>query len=869
VLTLMKRPGLTIAVIFGVILLALPIHADVAARPLPPVARAGLLDLSRWQMDRDGPVQLAGEWEFYWSKLLSPDDFRMGRKPESTGWFAMPAVWNGVSVNGRALGGSGFATFRLRLRVDPLQGRQALLIPYAFTAYRMWIDNRLAVEVGRVGKSADTMTPKYRTTIAFIDPPEDGEVELILEISNFMHAKGGMRNSIRLAAASQVSGLKHRTLVKDVLVFGCLLIMSIYHLALFAFRRSDRFNLYFALLCFFFSMRAGLTGEVFLAELFPNLDWLITIRLEWLCVYIGAPLGIAFVRSFFPDECALSIYRGSLVIGAVLALITLVAPVTVFTGMFPFQTPLIGLMLGYCAWVLFRAAVRRRFGAMVMLASLVLVIATVVNDMLYANDLIRTGYYIPYGLLFFVFSQAMILANRSTKTFQRLEATNAAYQLEIRERERAEAEVRAYQERLEDLVRERTDALAEANQRLKQELDERKTAESEKLKLQEHLQRAQKMEALGTLAGGVAHDLNNILSGLVGYPDLLLQDLPADSDLRKPLLTIQQSGRKAAAIVQDLLTLARRGVADFQVLDLNRIVTDYLNSPEFEKLIQYHPAVTVTSQLAADLSPVKGSSVHLFKTVMNLVSNAAEAMPDGGTLSIQTANRIVDRSRGDDGIAKEGEYAVLIVQDNGTGISKSDMERIFEPFYSKKVMGKSGTGLGMAVVWGTVKDHSGFIDTHSREGVGTTFSLYFPATREAPKAAAAPWSLLDHRGNGQTILVVDDVAEQREIATAMLSKLGYRAEAVSSGEAAVEHVTHWPVDLLLLDMVMDPGIDGLETYKRILEIHPAQKAVIASGYTETARIREAQRLGPVGYLKKPYGLDTLAEAVKSALKKNE
>jgi CheY-like chemotaxis protein len=254
---------------------------------------------------------------------------------------------------------------------------------------------------------------------------------------------------------------------------------------------------------------------------------------------------------------------------------------------------------------------------------------------------------------------------------------------------------------------------------------------------------------------------------------------------------------------------------------------------------------------------------------MNLVSNAAEAMPDGGTLSIQTASRTVDRSRGDIDIAKEGEYAVLIVQDTGTGISKGDMERIFEPFYSKKVMGKSGTGLGMAVVWGTVKDHSGFIDTHSREGIGTTFSLYFPVTREVPKAASAPWSLLDHQGKGQRILVVDDVAEQREIATAMLIKLGYRAEAVGSGEAAVDHVTHRPVDLLLLDMMMDPGIDGLETYKRILEIHPGQQAVIASGYTETARIREAQRLGPVGYLKKPYGLDKLAEAVKAAFGEKE
>ena len=865
----MKRSALTIALIVGVILLVMAIDAGAGAgtaqRSSPPMASNGVLDLGGWQANSDGPIRLAGQWELYWGGLLSPDDFRLGTTPEKTGWFSMPGVWNGALVNSLELGGAGFATFRLRLRLDPRQGRLALLIPYAFTAYKLWVDDQPPVIVGQVGETADAMVPAYRTAVAFIDPQADGEVELVLQISNFMHAKGGMRAPIRLVAASQVSGLKHRALVMDVMVFSCLLIMSIYHLVLFAFRRSDRFNFFFALLCLFFALRAALTGEVFLVDLFPGLDWHTTVRVEWLCVFTGAPLGIAFVRSLFPGECAAGIYQGSLVIGAVLALVTLLTPPIVFTGMFPFMTPLIGLMLGYIAWVLFRAALRRRFGAVVMLVSLLLVVATVVNDMLYANDLIDTGYTIPYGLLFFVFSQAMILANRSAMAFQRLEETNTAHQQEILERARAEAEVKAYQDRLEDLVRKRTDALAVANRRLQQELDERQAAESEKLRLQEHLQRAQKMEALGTLAGGVAHDLNNILAGLVGYPDLLLQDLPADSDLRKPLQTILQSGRKAAAIVQDLLTLARRGVADFEVLDLNHIVTDYLGSPEFEKLIQFHPAVTVTSRLAPGLSPVNGSPIHLFKTVMNLVSNAAEAMPDGGTLSIQTENRSMDGSMGDHAAAPDGEYAVLIVQDNGTGISKDDLARIFEPFYSKKVMGKSGTGLGMAVVWGTVKDHDGFIDTHSHEGVGTTFSLYFPASREVPKAVSVLWSLADHQGQGQTILIVDDVAEQRDIAMAMLTKLGYRTEAVSSGEAAVDHVAQRSVDLLLLDMVMDPGIDGLETYRRILAIHPGQKAVIASGYAETARIREAQRIGPAAYLKKPYGLDTLAEAVTAAL----
>jgi hypothetical protein len=163
----------------------------------------------------------------------------------------MPAVWNGVVVDGRVLDGKGVATFRLRLHVAPRQGRLALLIPYAFTAYRLWIDDQPAVAVGRVGKNAADMRPSYRTQVVFIDSQDDGEVVLTLQISNFMHAKGGMRAPIQLVTAAHASGIKHRALVMDVLVFGCLMIMAIYHMVLFAFRRSDRFNLYFALLCFF------------------------------------------------------------------------------------------------------------------------------------------------------------------------------------------------------------------------------------------------------------------------------------------------------------------------------------------------------------------------------------------------------------------------------------------------------------------------------------------------------------------------------------------------------------------------------------------------------------------------------------------
>ncbi|MCP5052495.1 MAG: response regulator, partial [bacterium] len=204
------------------------------------------------------------------------------------------------------------------------------------------------------------------------------------------------------------------------------------------------------------------------------------------------------------------------------------------------------------------------------------------------------------------------------------------------------------------------------------------------------------------------------------------------------------------------------------------------------------------------------------KTVMNLVTNSSEAMPEGGKIIVTTENRHIDTVKiGYDDIDK-GDYVTLTVIDSGIGISPEDIERIFEPFYTKKIMGRSGTGLGMAVVWGTVKDHQGYIDLTSTEGKGTDISLYFPVTRKVFSAQVEMTSIQDIMGNGESILVVDDVEDQRQIASKMLEKLNYTVLTVSSGEKAVEYLRKHTVDLLVLDMIMEPGIDGLETYQKIL-----------------------------------------------------
>ncbi len=367
------------------------------------------------------------------------------------------------------------------------------------------------------------------------------------------------------------------------------------------------------------------------------------------------------------------------------------------------------------------------------------------------------------------------------------------------------------------------------------DITERKRLEEERLKLEERLRRAEKMEALGQLAGGVAHDLNNVLGVLVGYSDLLMEKIPIGSPLRRYVSNIQQSGERGAAIIQDLLTLARRGVAVSEIIDLNRVVCDYFETPEFENLKAYHPLVVFRTTIDKDLLNIRGSPVHFSKTLMNLVSNAAEAISGRGEVVIRTENRHLDRPLLGYDNMQVGDYVILTVSDTGRGIAAADLGKIFEPFYTKKVMGRSGTGLGLAVVWGTVKDHNGYIDVRSEEGKGSTFTLYFPVTQEALSKAQEAVSPEMYRGKGESILVVDDVKEQRELATRMLTGFGYQVTSVSGGKEAVEYVRNNKVDLIVLDMIMDPGIDGLETYERILVTHPRQKAVIVSGFSETDR----------------------------------
>ncbi|WP_457573462.1 ATP-binding protein [Desulfolithobacter sp.] len=382
---------------------------------------------------------------------------------------------------------------------------------------------------------------------------------------------------------------------------------------------------------------------------------------------------------------------------------------------------------------------------------------------------------------------------------------------------------------------------------------------------EERMMRAEKLEAIGLLAGGVAHDLNNILAGIINYPELLKHRLAGDAAAVRLVERLQKAGRRAADVVADLLTMARGVAMEKDILQLNELVHDYLTSPECVDLCARYPRHELRLDLDESSWPCRCSATHITKILMNLVGNAMEAMSESGTVTIRVRNYSPTATSQEHTI-REGNFVMLEVADTGTGIPQEHLPHIFEPFYSTKKLGRSGSGLGLSIVWNTVEEHGGFVNVESGSS-GTVFSICLPAVTEPVENRQRGYggeTLQELKGKG-TVLVVDDDAEQRIMASQMLTLLGYEVHTVSSGEYALDFVRKNPVDVLLLDMMMSPGMNGRQTYERILEMYPEQKALIASGLAEDSEIQLALELGVYGFIGKPYTLEELGRLLQGVL----
>jgi PAS domain S-box-containing protein len=385
---------------------------------------------------------------------------------------------------------------------------------------------------------------------------------------------------------------------------------------------------------------------------------------------------------------------------------------------------------------------------------------------------------------------------------------------------------------------------------------------TERTQLENQYRQAQKMEAFGQLAGGVAHDFNNLLTVILGYSDLILDSLPSGDLTRESVQEIHDAGERAALLTRQLLAFSRKQVVEPQVLDLNSVVAS--TEKMLGRLIGED--VTLTTVLAAGLEQVKADPGQIEQAIMNLVVNARDAMPRGGRITIETANVDLDESYGKSHAEVEpGRYVLLAVSDNGCGMTEEVKARIFEPFFTTKAVGK-GTGLGLATVFGIVKQSGGHVRAYSEVGHGTTFKVYLPSIVEMGSAAQAKAGSPPAPSGVETILLVEDEKAVRALTALALQKKGYTLLEAASSEEAIslceEHLG--PIHLLVSDVVM-PEMGGRQLAERLTALRPEMRVLFVSGYTDDAVVRHGVLQAEVAFLQKPFTMDALHRKVRAVL----
>ncbi|MEO8679973.1 MAG: ATP-binding protein [Vicinamibacterales bacterium] len=384
---------------------------------------------------------------------------------------------------------------------------------------------------------------------------------------------------------------------------------------------------------------------------------------------------------------------------------------------------------------------------------------------------------------------------------------------------------------------------------------------TERRMLEAKYQQAQKMEAIGRLAAGVAHDFNNLLTVILGYCELLLDNLdPADAR-HEDITAIQNAGGLAAGLTRQLLAFSRKEIIEPTLLDLNVMVVDI--RVLIERLIGED--VKVVLGVERQLGRVLCDRGQIEQLVLTLAVNARDAMPNGGTLTIETANVEFDSDRTTTHEAvKAGRYVMLTVTDTGTGMTPEVQARLFEPFFTTKGIGK-GTGLGLATVHGIVSRCGGSLNVESKVGQGTAFTVYLPRADAAAVVVAPPVPVAPPHAASVTVLVVEDAEELRELTRRLLERQGYKVLVAANADAAIEQSERNPdIDLLLTDVVM-PGDSGPELVKRLMAQRPALKVLYMSGYTDDAIVHHGILAPGIAFLHKPFTSETLGRKIRDVL----
>ncbi len=690
------------AVVVGVV----ACYAVISASGSPALqSEEGILDVTQAHV-REHPLPLKGEWAFYWQELLSPEDIhnRAGRNGDQNHWITIPNSWLGYRLDGEPLSGTGYATFRLVIKLgeQDRNERLALRLPTIFHAYKLWVNGELLAEVGVVGPDKSSVTPRLATRLVFFQPERD-QVELVMQVANFHHKRGGITSNIELGGSDVLTVKTKLRIAADMFITASLLVIGLYHLLLFILRRKDRAALYFGLFTVLMGIRSLLVGELLLTQLWPSIPWGLQFKLEYLILCSCAYIIMRYFDCIFPDYVSRWFHLATRIVTAVLCTVVVVTPARIYTQLLVIIGVFIVLHMVYLMVGLAHEAMRRKEGALIFLLVSVVALVTVINDFLYYNEWSRVGNTSPLGLLVFTVAQIILLSSRFTRA-----ATNE--ERITRELQDANHKLVEMNTNLERLVQERTHALSAAHDDLRTSYDRLLHSEQGRKKLLAY----------------ITHDLRLPLSSMLGYVEAVQDGVkPERND--QYLKYIRDNTIRINRMIEELSFLSHleTGQVPYRMRPVQ--VKPFLQGffEQYELVVRDAGLEFVLDMGAAEeqshnLLVVEMDEQRFDQALFNLVSNAMKFTSRGGLVRIALAVEEVEHIR----------YAVIRVEDSGMGIPPDQLEEIFNRNYKVErpgvEQGAEGSGLGLAICREIVQAHGGTVRAESDGRTGAVFYVSLP-----------------------------------------------------------------------------------------------------------------------------------------------
>ncbi|MFD0681090.1 MULTISPECIES: ATP-binding protein [unclassified Paenibacillus] len=642
-----------------------------------PKASQGVMNLADWNFKEKGSLRLNGEWEFYWAQLYTPESFAAKTTIQAPEMAVVPGSWNRQPINSKSYSGSGYVTYRLKVML-PTSGRTyAMSVPFITSAYRLWINGELLAEAGKVGTSYEDSFAMYSTkTVGFHS--NSSEIEILLQVSNFHHMKGGLRQPFELGLFDQIVPQKEISVGFDMLLFGSLMIMGLYHLGLFSIRSNDRSTLYFGLFCILIALRTIVIGEIVLLKIFPSFPWELELKLEYISAYLALAFFVLFIGELFPNESSRKIQRCFILISICYTVLTVVSPTIVYSRFLLSFHVVLGFAIVFELYVLMRAWYLQRPGCSIILVASFVFAVSIINDMIYANEwLSTTGRASGFGLLFFIICQSGVLSMKLSRAFSNEEKMSAV--------------------------------LAQMNSSLSVKIKER-TADLE-LVNDELMVRNSEMSRLeisrSHLLSNISHDLGTPLTTIQCYVEAILDGIVDTEEQRKQYIQlIHGKVLGMGRLIEDLFQLSQleaRQVA-FQKLYLTTetLIHSLFSRYELDARnagISYQLIISGNAAESGNFSTVQVDVERLHQVFSNLIYNSIKFTQAGGEIQVE----MID----------DGDKEMLCrISDTGAGITENDMPFIFDRFYTSNRSRNSvsgGKGLGLSISKEIIESHGGKI----------------------------------------------------------------------------------------------------------------------------------------------------------------